>query len=201
MNEIIHLWKDSLRGLLQYYENHRGNSVSFFCKLFLFFLLLNISCYWLGIYTAFADYMTGANRIYYFKIQFPVGFLGGLFDSLSFFVTLYIIRHALLTRRTAAYIAHLSIDAIIAVIATFWVLFVFSFSGWLVKFFEGAQRTLASRNDVYGEMLVDAIAHPGENWRNIYFGIVMGISACLPTCVHIFMFFKSYGVAWKKRYL
>jgi len=200
MNEIIKIWKDSLRRLLEYYENHRGNSGSFFFKLFLFFLFVNLICYWFGIYTAFADYMVGANKIYYFKIQFPVGFLGGLFDSLSFFVTLFIIRHALLTKRASAYIAHLSLDLVIAVLATFWVLFVFSFSGWLVKLFEEAPRALAARNEVYEGMLVNAIAHPQDNWRNIYFGIVMGISACLPTCIHIFMFFKSYVVAWKQRY-
>ena len=199
MNEIITIWKDSLHRLLEFYENHKGNHSSFFPKLFLFFLILNLTCYWFGIFTVFSDYMKGSGRIYYFKIQFPVGFLGALFDSLSFFVTLYIIRRALQTKRTAEYLAHLSIDAVIAVLATFWVLFVFSFSGWLVKLFEDAPIALSSRNEVYEKMLVDAIANPHDNWRNIYFGIIMGISASLPTCIHIFMFLKSSVVAWKQR--
>ncbi len=197
MNEII-IWKDSLQRLLNYYEKHKGNHSSFFLKLFLFFLILNLSCYWFGIFTVFSDYMKGSGRIYYFKIQFPVGFLGALFDSLSFFVTLYIIRRALKTKRTAEYIAHLSIDIVIAVLATFWVLFVFSFSGWLVKFLEDAPIALSARNDVYEKMLVDAIAKPYDNWRNIYFGIIMGISASLPTCIHIFMFLKSSAVALRQ---
>ena len=114
-------------------------------------------------------------------------------------MTLYIIRRALQAKRTAEYIAHLSIDAVIAVLATFWVLFVFSFSGWLVKLLEDAPIVLSSRNDEYEKMLVDAIANPYDNWRNIYFGIIMGISASLPTCLHIFMFLKSSVVILKRR--
>jgi hypothetical protein len=201
MNELITIWKDSLRRLLEYYEEHKGNRFSFFPKLFLFFLILNLSCYWFGIFTVFSDYMKDSGKIYYFKIQFPVGFLGALFDSLSFFVTLYIIRRALHTKRTAEYVAHLSIDAVIAVLATFWVLFIFSFSGWLVNFYEGVPIAFSARNDVYEKLLIDAIEKPHDNWRNIYFGIIMGISASLPTCIHISMFIKSSVVAWKQRVL
>lgn len=199
MNAIITLWKYSLRSLLDFYEDYKGKNPVFFPKLFLFFLILNLTCYWFGIFTVFSDYLKGNGAVYYFKIQFPVGILGGLFDSLSFFVTLYIIRRALKTKRTGEYIAHLSIDVIIAVVATFWVLFVFSFSGWFVKLFEDAPTTLSARNDIYGKMLVDAVANPTDNWRNIYFGIIMGISASLPTCIHIFMFLKSSIVTWKRR--
>jgi hypothetical protein len=45
----------------------------------------------------------------------------------------------------------------------------------------------------YGGKVNDAIQNPTENLQNIYFGLVMGISAMLPTFVHIFLFMKSLG--------
>jgi hypothetical protein len=83
---------------------------------------------------------------------------------------------------------------VIAVLATFWVLFVFSFSGWLIHLIESTQSTqqmLTSRNERYEKMLVEAVASPAENWRNVYFGMVMGVSAILPTCGHFYLFFRS----------
>ncbi|MBT3637115.1 MAG: hypothetical protein HN531_09260, partial [Opitutae bacterium] len=29
------------------------------------------------------------------------------------------------------------------------------------------------------------------NAKNIYFGLIMGVSAALPTCLHLFLFFLS----------
>mgnify|MGYP000503822338 CR=1 FL=1 len=36
--------------------------------------------------------------------------------------------------------------------------------------------------------LLQALLHPFENMRNIYFGLMMGFSAGLPSFVHIFLF-------------
>lgn len=160
--------------------------------LFLFFILINIACYWWAMYTAFPELTRGSAGHYYFKVQFPVGILGALFDSLSFFVTIFIIRHAIHAKKNVQYITHLSLDLVIAILATFWVLFVFSFSGWIVHLWEPIQQGLASRNEEYTEMLVDAIEKPADNKRNIYFGLIMGVSAMLPTCGHIFMFLMSF---------
>ena len=143
------------------------------------------------MFTAFPDLTHGAQGVYYFKVQFPVGLLGALFDSLSFFVTVYIIRRALRSTSSWEYVGHLSCDLIIAILATFWVVYVFSISGWLVKIFDGAPQDLSTRNDRYGQMLVDAVAQPGDNLRNIYFGLVMGVSAMLPTCTHAYMFLHA----------
>jgi hypothetical protein len=77
---------------------------------------------------------------------------------------IYIIRRAIKSRNTLAYISHLSIDFIIAIIATFWVLFVFIISGWLIQ-------TLTPATPV--------------------FGLIMGLSASLPTCIHVAMFIRS----------
>ncbi len=191
MNSIVETWKNSLRQALNVYETKRGHIGFFFSKLFMFFVLLNIFCYWWGLLTAFPSYVYGDAGSYYFKVQFPVGFLGALFDSLSFFVTVYIIRRALRSRNNIEYVAHLSLDMVIAVLATLWVLFVFSISGWIIGFIETNPELLSVRNQQYEKRLIEAIASPADNIRNIYFGLIMGISASLPTCMHIGMFLYS----------
>jgi hypothetical protein len=189
MQAIIQHWKISLRRLLVYYETHRGPLYLFFPLLFCFFVVVNIFFYWWAMITAFPHDIS----YYYFKVQFPVGILGALFDTLSFFVTIYIIRRALDAKKSWEYIGHLSIDLVIAVLATFWVVYVFSVSGWLIKWFEGTQEIYAARSDRYQQMVVDAIAAPtsSDSMRNIYFGLVMGISAMIPTFIHITMFVRA----------
>jgi len=118
--------------------------------------------------------------------------LGALFDSLSFFVTLYIIRRALTAEKDLEYVSHLSLDLVIALLATFWVLYVFSFAGWLVHLFESVRQDLSGRNEDYRRMLKDALANPFANKRNIYFGLILGASAMLPTCGHISLFLISF---------
>jgi hypothetical protein len=191
LNTTIGIWKDSLERLLRFYESKRGAFSYFFPKLFLFFVVINLLCYWWAMFTAFPELTYGAAGIHYFKVQFPVGFLGALFDSLSFFATIFIIRRALRSRKNWEYVAHLSLDLVIAILATLWVLFIFSFSGWLIHFLEARPQALSARNEKYEQMLYDALGSPTSNLRNIYFGIVMGVSASLPTCVHVSMFLRS----------
>ena len=191
MDSIIAIWKDYLKQLLAFYEAKRGNIFVFYPLLFLFFVLINIGCYWWAMFTAFPELTHGRAGVYYFKIQFPVGFLGALFDSLSFFVTIYIIRHALHTKKDLQYVAHLSLDLVIAILATFWVLFVFSFSCWLISLMNAKPQVLTERNAEYQGMLLDALARPTDNLRNIYFGLIMGVSAMIPTCVHVYMFLRA----------
>ncbi len=191
MNAIILTWKSSLRDLLTIYETKRGSLFTFFPKLFLFFVVLNILCYWWAMFTAFPQYIHGSEGTHYFLLQFPVGFLGAIFDSFSLFVTILIIRRALNSRSSSEYIAHLSLDLVIALVATCWVLFVFSFSGWIIGLFEANPQLLSVRNVEYEQRLVRAVASPSDNVRNIYFGIIMGISASLPTFVHISLFVRS----------
>ena len=187
MQEIIQHWKASLGQLLAYYETRRGSMLVFFPMLFCFFVFVNIFCYWWAMFTAFPEELNA----YYFKVQFPVGFLGALFDSLSFFVTVFIIRRALRATNNWEYFGHLSIDLVIALLATLWVVFVFSVSGWIIKLIEGRSQLLAYRNDRYQGMVLDALTSPGDNLRNIYFGLVMGISAMIPTCLHMLMFLRA----------
>ncbi len=53
------------------------------------------------------------------------------------------------------------------------------------------QQDLVSRSKVYTEWLISALEKPADNTRNIYFGLIMGVSAMLPTCGHVFMFIMS----------
>ncbi len=186
-------WKKSLGDILQYYDENRPPFKKFFPRLFLFFVAINLFCYWWATATAFPDSIR-YSFFYYFKVQFPVGILGAVFDSLSFFVTLYIIRRALKAMSVLKFVSHLSIDIFIAVVATFWVLFVFSFSSWLIRLTEvdpALSAELSARQEVYRQRFEQAIQNPGQNLRNIYFGIIMGISAILPTSFHFYMAFRT----------
>lgn len=187
MNPIVHHWQQSLHTLHHLYVRHRPRKWLFFPLLFLFFVVINTGCYWWAMFTAFPNYVFGDETWHYFKVQFPVGFLGALFDSLSFFITVFIIRQSLRSTSSVSFVAHLSIDLLIAVVATFWVVFVFSFSGWLVGLTEATNEVLAERNAAYTHMVIDAIERPTHNVRNIYFGLIMGLSAMIPTCMHIAM--------------
>ncbi len=163
--------------------------------LFGFFVLVNGLSYWGASLTAFPQtiFYNASNAFYYFKIQFPVAILGALFDSFSFFVTMRIIRSAIRSTSAARFVGYLAIDLMIAIVATFWVLFVFSFSSWLIRLTEGSELVaeLGVRQDVYQERLQSALRNPWGSKRNIYFGIVMGVSAMLPTCFHLYTALKA----------
>ena len=203
MAEVISIWRDSLHTILDLYERKRGRLLLFLPCLFLFFILLNITCYWWAIYTAFPFYMETHEASHYVKLQVPVGFFGALFDSLSFFVTIWIIKRALAAQKTSAYVIHLSLDLFIAILATLWVLLVFTFSGWLISLWENAPEQLADRGVKYTSRAVQAIKDPAgrENIKNIYFGLIMGVSAALPTCFHFFLFFSSLIKKLRKTFL
>ena len=203
LSRTINLWRNDLGKLLSYYERAKVQLNTLFLYLFLFFIFLNIGSYWFAMLTAFPNLVFGKTFAYYFKVQFPVGFLGALFDSLSFFITINIIKRALRNKGNIAYIVHLSIDILIAILATFWILFVFTISGWIIGFFDTLHQTteaiemyehetnLSQRTEGYTGMVQDAIRHPFQNLQNIYFGLLMGLSAIIPTTIHLSMFFKS----------
>ncbi len=190
MHPIIQTWRNSLHLVLDLYERKRGSLLVFFPILFCFFIFLNVACYWWGIYTAFPYYMQTHEASHYLQLQFPVGFLGALFDSLSFFVTIWIIRRALASSKTIEYVFHLSLDLVIAVLATLWVLFVFTFGGWLISLGEQVPEEFMQRGAKYTNRAVQAIHDPTgrENAKNIYFGLIMGVSAALPTFLHLCLF-------------
>ena len=200
--DYFYLWKKDLSQILNKFHNWRNNTKFYFLKVFIFFLFINDIAYWFAIATAYPEIFSGKEYEHYIKVQVPVAFLGALFDSLSLYITILVIRQALLSRSNISYISHLSMDLVVATAATFWVLFVFSISGWIVSFMpvsdenivvkgvkvKAKPESLKARNKVYEQRVTKAIANPTgkEEMRNIYFGVVMGISAMIPTCVHIF---------------
>ena len=203
---VIALWKQSLAQLLDLYDRRRGELTLFIPKLFAFFVVVNIGCYWLALVTAHPEELFGNETLEYVLMQFPVGILGAIFDTASFFITVLIARRALKTTSTASFIAHLSVDVVIAIIATWWVLFVFSVSGWVVSLVQHSPETLAHKASVYENRILEAVQNPTDsrNLRNIYFGVVMGISAMLPTVTHGLLSLRAIAKyarksAWAKR--
>ena len=51
-------------------------------------------------------------------------------------------------------------------------------------------KPLDDRQDRYTMMLTDALRNPFANVRNIYFRLLMGVSASSPTCVYVGLFFR-----------
>ena len=150
--------------------------------------------------TAFPEVAFGPERAHYFMVQFPVGILGAFFDSLSLFVTIYMVRRALSASSSASYVGHLSVDLGIAALATFWVLFVFSVSGWIVGVVGTAPESLLARNTAYQDRLARALQDPTgrEEIRNIYFGVLMGLSAMLPTLTHLYLAIHAAGTVARR---
>ena len=80
---------------------------------------------------------------------------------------------------TKIYIAHLSIDLVIAVLATFWVILVFIVSGWIVSFVETLgqpeeliqtydhETNINKRTSKYVPTLNDALKIPSKNLQNL----------------------------------
>ena len=196
-SRIIPLWKKSLENILAFYDIYRPLYSYFIPKLFLFFIVTNVACYWLGIWTAFPFLMFSHKAYEYILLQFPVGLMGALFDTVSFFITIYIARKAVSATKTSTFLLHLSVDIVMAFLATMWVVLVFITSGWILSVLTGQPEDLSSRSNIYHGRLLQALLHPFQNIRNIYFGLIMGISAALPTFVHLFLFMKSSWHAWR----
>ena len=191
MNPVVLHWKASLARLLARYDRHRRPFPRFFALLFAGFVVINLGCYWLAMFTAFPELTRGYAGAHYFKVQFPVGFLGAVFDSLSFFVTVFIVRRALRATSALSYVSHLSVDGVIAVVATWWVLFVFALSGWIVSLLGAEPQLLTDRRELYEDRALTALRNPLGSVRNIYFGLVMGVSAMIPTSLHVGLSIRS----------
>ena len=99
------------------------------------------------------------------------------------------VKRALVTTSNLSYMSHLSVDLLIAVCATFWVLFAFSFSGWIISLVTLEPESWIERSLVYEQRFVSALQNPsGKNeLKNLYFGLMMGCSAILPTTIHLFV--------------
>jgi hypothetical protein len=92
------------------------------------------------------------------------------------------------------FLAYLSVDLVIAVLAGLWVLFAFAVSGWLVSLILSVPETLAARGHLYQDRIASLMSEPlgRDNLRNLYFGVVMGASALFPTLFHLFLVCRSW---------
>jgi hypothetical protein len=188
MSRVFAQWLVSLIGLLAWFQRRAAEVPRFYSRLFVIFVGLNMTCYWWALLTAYPEKMLSYEAREIALMSVPVSLLGGLFDFLSLFVTLLIARRAVASTSNAAYVGYLSIDIVIAAAACAWVLFVFTVSGWLVNLALSLPETLAQREALYKGRFWSALMNPlnPDNLRNIYFGIVMGASAMLPTLIHLY---------------
>ncbi|MGY9005655.1 MAG: hypothetical protein ACKVJQ_06115 [Alphaproteobacteria bacterium] len=195
MSHIFAHWRDSLLSLLNRFEAYRKATPFFLAKAYGFFVALNLGCFWWALVTAYPKKIFGVEGLEIFLMQFPVGLLGGLFDFLSLFITLFIAKRAIKSNNNFAYIGYLSIDLVIAGLATLWLLFVFTISGWFVNLVLSLPETFVDRTNLYNGRVHRAFFNPfaPENIKNIYFGILMGASAMLPTLIHGFHALKAIG--------
>ena len=99
-------------------------------------------------------------------------------------------------KKNSDYIFHLSLDLVIAALATLWVLFVFIVGGWLISLWKESTEHLVERGSTYTNRAAQALQEPtgDQKLRNIYFGLIMGVSTALPT----FTFNFAYLVDYKK---
>lgn len=181
-------WRGSLLQVLRWFESLGQRTRFFYLKVFAFFVALNFLCFWWALLTAYPEQLSGPEAMQTTLMSPSVGLLGGLFDFLSLFVTLYMARRAIAAESNLSYVGYLSIDLVIAILATAWVLIVFTVSGWLVNLMLALPETLSDREVLYKSRFWAALMNPFEpdSLRNIYFGVIMGASAMLPTLVHLF---------------
>lgn len=191
---VFGYWRTSLLQILTWFEDLRKNTRSFYLKTFVVFTIINLGCYWWALLTAYPQNVFGYKSEEYVLMGFPVALLGAVFDCLSLLVTVLIIKRALHSKDNSSYVFYLSIDFLIAVVASFWVLFVFTISGWVVSFILANPETIGSRVWLYEGRVAGALFNPlnPENLRNIYFGVVMGASALLPTLLHLSLACQSF---------
>lgn len=180
------VWRGSLAAVHIWLARERARP-RFAVRAFGLFFAINLACFWWALLTAYPWKLHGLKLAEYALIGFPVSVLGAAFGVASLAVTAWAIRKALEARSNCAFLAYLSIDLLIAVLSTLWVLFAFIVSGWLVSLVLPINETLADRAELYQGRVADIWVHPLalETLRNVYFGLVMGASAMIPTVVHV----------------
>lgn len=180
-------WRASLEAVHGWFVRMRAETRGFLVKAFGVFVAINLACFWWAVLTAYPEKLAGPEALEHFLISFPVAFLGAVFDVASLGVTLWAIDRALKARLHATYVAFLGVDLVIAAAATFWVLFAFVVSGWLVGHIIPVGETLADRAELYQDRVARALDYPfaRESIKNVYFGMVMGASAMIPTLLHV----------------
>jgi hypothetical protein len=193
VNQFFPIWRASLQHSLVWFQSLRGRTAWFPLKTFLFFCAVNLAFFWWALLTAYPRLLFGPKAEEYVLIGFPVSFLGAIFDCVSLAATLYIVGRALRAESDHRFLAYLSVDLVIAVLAGLWVLFAFMVSGWLVSLVLSVHETLTDRSHLYQGRIESLMTEPlsRDNLRNLYFGVIMGASALFPTLFHLFLVSRS----------
>ena len=194
MTTAFESWRGALEMVHAWFDRARVEVKAFNTKAFFIFFALNLACFWWALLTAYPEKVFDQGGLEYILIGFPVSILGALFDVASLRVTLWAISKALGARSNTTYVAFLGVDLVIAVVATFWVLFAFIVSGWLVGHVIPVGETLGDRADLYQDRVASALDQPlaRESIKNVYFGVLMGASAMIPTIVHALLALSSF---------
>jgi hypothetical protein len=194
VNRFFPIWRASLQHFVVWFQALRGRTRWFPLKTFVFFVVVNLAFFWWALLTAYPHLLFGPKAQEYALMGFPVSFLGAIFDCISLAATLYIVGRALQAESDHRFLAYLSFDLVIAVLAGLWVLFAFVVSGWLVNVILSLPETMADRGHLYQERIDSLMSHPfrRNNIRNLYFGVIMGASALFPTLFHLFLVCRSW---------
>ncbi len=196
---FLELWRRKLIGTLNYYDATIHPRFPSPIALMLGFSVLNIVLYWIAMLSVFPELVFGPTFLHYFKTQFPVGILAAVFDTLSFTISLRLVRSATSHPSRTAFVKHLVLSLVnsisVAVLAGMWMVFVFSTSSVLVHRFDqwagwedsvstGTTRTILERKtQMYKDMLKNAVVEPRANWRNISFCSIMSLNDFLPSVI------------------
>lgn len=193
MTVFFSIWRASLQHFLVWFQGLRERTAFFPLKAFLAFCAVNFAFFWWALLTTYPELLAGPKAREYVLMSFPVAVLGATFDCLSLLATLFIVQSALKSTSDKTFLAYLSVDLGVAILAGLWVLFAFIVSGWLVSLVLSVPETVAERSDLYGWRFERLVRHPfrPDNLRNLYFGVMMGASALFPTLFHLFLVCRS----------
>ena len=186
LNSVFATWRASLEAVHGWFVSTKTQTRRFSAKAFGVFVLINLGCFWWAVLTAFPYQLRGPEGLEHALIGFPVAVMGAMFDVASLGVTLWAIDRALKASSNLTYVAFLGVDLLIAAAATLWVLFAFVVSGWLIGHLIPVGETLTDRAELYQGRVARVLEYPfaRESIKNVYFGMVMGASAMLPTILH-----------------
>jgi len=192
MTDIFIIWKAALERVLEKFTSLR--STPFFgLKIILFFIFLNMCSFWVAMSTTIPQQISYFPKFYFF-LSLPLSLFGMIFDIISLGITIFLIKKAISTNGKITFLFHIIADIIIAVFTTFWVVYTFSISAWMAhQLYSDSNYPfyLIDKFLNYQSLLTKAWDDPLSNLRNIYIGLLLGISSAIPTFIHFSIFFYS----------